>query len=936
MKNIKNILISLSAFSILIWNIQACYENQSSHLDIINGETVKRDSLSGKSTVSIYYGGRSICSATVIAEKLLVTASHCIDSVEKEEIKIWFPHAQSDSATDPEDKVFVEIDSMQSFHKEKAELFPNFDIAWIKLKEAVPQPYVPAEILRDKTQLEPRQKLILSGFGKTATVCHEDCSGELLQVDVHLQKLIDNARYFSLLVFGSEDAKGFCSGDSGGPAYTYVNGKGYLIGAANGYTSIINPKAFEDRSSTCESGEGIYTFVGDYADWIESTSGITLVNSHQGEASKQKIAPLNTKLEKWEDWFNYNNYEDDRWVSFFRIMRQIALRSTGDERYQVITDAQLGLEAARKARTVSLSGSSFDFSSLTGSEKPVPVIDPLQFFTSLVRLNLNGLKLKNLSVLKEIDSLQQLSLIKLKSNSAAQKLDLSILSQLGLEKLTLVDLNASDTNIATIDLDFLHNLTSLVLRESDIDTLRWSSAIANHTVLENLELTELPLSKLDLTSNFELRLLKLVDLEDTAITLPKTAESLKKIEIRRSNNTFTSSMSDLDLPVLNELELVDLGLTNIAFLPKLPMLKKLDLSANQLEELEDPTQFAHVEELNLSDNLLSDIDFISHLPNLKTVNLRGNPLPHGTKCPDTVECVMSLAEPTSLLEACELYKTGLANPGRFGLGELFKEWRHRDALEDILSKLNYKNLDYESFTTPCEQIVEEAKFIEEIMILSLSEGQVSDVVRFLPNLKDLSLYEIFFSEKFDFIKLNQIQDLDITSGNHDSFIRSFQLKNLRSLRFEGSIDKELSIRGPHSNLEKVELDIEERDYALDLMFLTSLPMLKELIIDVPSLANVEVFSQLESLITLDLELEKEFDLTSVWNNLAIEKLRLIWRGDYPQSCELKNSQGTCLFGWQSVYPEIPEPRKPILSLDLLPNWTGNSVHVPGSDLYLRR
>ena len=191
---------------------------------IIGGSEVDQSDPVAASTVALY-DGKALCSGSLIAENLVVTAAHCIPSDAKT-LKVFFkldisgagksarvvdavvdPHYKGEEATGPDEN----------------------DIALLRFSGKLPAAYSPATLLPASESLSNGETVTLAGYGITEAQTTQG-AGVLRKVNV----TIAQANYGKTeVVLDQTDGKGACHGDSGGPAFVKMGKNLFLFGVTN-------------------------------------------------------------------------------------------------------------------------------------------------------------------------------------------------------------------------------------------------------------------------------------------------------------------------------------------------------------------------------------------------------------------------------------------------------------------------------------------------------------------------------------------------------------------------------------------------------------------------------------------------------------------------------------------------------------------------------
>lgn len=241
---------------------------------IVRGRPVSSAETWGTVGFLLSYDGRYwVCSGTLIAPDLIVTAAHCLQDEltgsPPETLDVIAGAFDIDAATAEQtyvvDRVVAHPDVRLygATSSDPTGLGARHDIALVRTTEPITQvsvvPILPKEEL-DNVMLSGA-KLTIAGYGRR----YVDAFGASSEDGLHYVGELSFARRtdYEFLAGGSSEAD-TCPGDSGGPVYVNYAGKVWVVGATS---------RGRDDFPNIDCGEGgIYTLVSAYTDWIEQTA----------------------------------------------------------------------------------------------------------------------------------------------------------------------------------------------------------------------------------------------------------------------------------------------------------------------------------------------------------------------------------------------------------------------------------------------------------------------------------------------------------------------------------------------------------------------------------------------------------------------------------------------------------------------------------------
>lgn len=235
---------------------------------IVNGEAVPEDSIYLQTTVAIYitsdekdHSLKQVCTGTLIAPNVVLTAAHCADdqvSEEATDYRIVFGSAVVESDKDL-NKVTIRKGKEITLHSEwKNENItnprdPSFDLALISFEGEMPEGFKTAKLPSPEFKLDYKGKMVAVGYGLTQGVPDIGAT-ELRRVDIKMNDWSYSITHFETRMHEG----GTCDGDSGGPAYLKESNPDQL--------TIIGITSFGDKY--CKS-TGYFVRVPTFTRWIQ-------------------------------------------------------------------------------------------------------------------------------------------------------------------------------------------------------------------------------------------------------------------------------------------------------------------------------------------------------------------------------------------------------------------------------------------------------------------------------------------------------------------------------------------------------------------------------------------------------------------------------------------------------------------------------------------
>ncbi len=217
--------------------------------DIVNGKTVTQKNENSHSIVAFVAeknNVQSLCTGTIVAPSVILTAAHCVDDSPQSLHVVFGLTVQKAKEIHEADKVIQH--SNWNRHLPSGE----GDLALIHFKGNLPEGYQPVKLASDNLNLKDGQKVLMIGYGVINGEA-ETGSGKLRQTTT---SVIGRHSPTEIVTDGKKSS--VCFGDSGGPAFIKIKNEFFQWGVAS---SVANRSC--DESS-------IHTEVMKYEPWIHT------------------------------------------------------------------------------------------------------------------------------------------------------------------------------------------------------------------------------------------------------------------------------------------------------------------------------------------------------------------------------------------------------------------------------------------------------------------------------------------------------------------------------------------------------------------------------------------------------------------------------------------------------------------------------------------
>ncbi|RWS01250.1 plasminogen activator sPA-like protein [Dinothrombium tinctorium] len=207
------------------------------------------------------------CGAVVLNSRTLITAAHCLNNINKNDIRAVLGAHNIRKYSG--DEVMPRISKLVIHDKYNERTMAN-DIGLIILEREVDLSHASGRPINSvcipNKQETFKGELIVSGWGRTAE--NGGLPDKLRAVEVPVISNDECGRYYRFRIHPcmvcaghKEGGKDSCQGDSGGPIVQRVDGRSKLVGVVSWGIGCARPRS-----------PGVYTEVSCYNDWIEQNS----------------------------------------------------------------------------------------------------------------------------------------------------------------------------------------------------------------------------------------------------------------------------------------------------------------------------------------------------------------------------------------------------------------------------------------------------------------------------------------------------------------------------------------------------------------------------------------------------------------------------------------------------------------------------------------
>lgn len=228
----------------------------SNEANIIGGTIVTASDWISQTVVALVSSdqqGQALCTASLVASDLAITAAHCVTSENpgtKAVLTLIFSHDLHN--TNPVIREVDRVEVPSEWNPINHSSQDTSDMAVVHFSGGLPAGYFPSDLLPFDYSLNDGAEVILAGYGISDTSSNSG-AGILRKTQVNIM----NPNYSNSEVeFDQSKGGGACHGDSGGPAYLMINHHPYLFGVTS------------RGGGNCDQ-DVIYTKLSSYQDWFQ-------------------------------------------------------------------------------------------------------------------------------------------------------------------------------------------------------------------------------------------------------------------------------------------------------------------------------------------------------------------------------------------------------------------------------------------------------------------------------------------------------------------------------------------------------------------------------------------------------------------------------------------------------------------------------------------
>lgn len=255
---------------------------------IVGGTEVAADDPIAHSVVAIFIQlsyGEGMCTGSIIAPNLIVTAAHCASDDTGAPLPLssltvaYGLNVRNDTGTGvgwPGTRAPIQSSAVntiwvyQGYPSQMNNPVDEGDVALIRIEGTVPSGYVPVQMLDNADELKAGGTVTLAGYG--ITDASSQTGGGILR-EVSGIRIVNPDLGKTEVVLDQSQGHGACHGDSGGPGYI-TDSSGHLV------LWGLTDRGYPDGSPDDCMHESVYTKVTAYQGWIaDSVKALSAVSS---------------------------------------------------------------------------------------------------------------------------------------------------------------------------------------------------------------------------------------------------------------------------------------------------------------------------------------------------------------------------------------------------------------------------------------------------------------------------------------------------------------------------------------------------------------------------------------------------------------------------------------------------------------------------------
>jgi len=497
---------------------------------------------------------KTFCTGSLVAKNMVATAKHCIEFVKSENIYVYF----GDNINNLNPLFLRSINHREYYNHIDIEVsFPSYDFGFVTFEGNLPAisdtgvTFKPIDILTNANQVLQAEELMIAGYG-ISEFSPQVVHGIKRRVQTNVRSFVSNAQFTSLFLLAGNKGEGSCYGDSGGPLYAKYNGKWFLAGAASGFDVGLTPGSYKvvdvkdnEVTPNCFGGEAVYTFVGDYVNWMEEISGIELLVSEESNIQNPgRDFPNIANPKSFYEWCMGTNYNHPAWITIRQLIYFAADAKSEYSSEEILSSCDVADKVLSTIKSITFNQDTF---------------------------------FADLSPLNSLKNLERLSFVKTKIP------DLSFFENKNLKSLRIA--NAGVDSFSSVPGLFAMSY----LQELDL-TGNKISALNDLLIYKKLKVIKLGKNNIsDLSVLAELKDLEVIEAFNNSLVSLEPILNLTQLrELLVANNGITSPENLANWPELKMAILSNNQLTNLDFLKKSKKIKRIRTYRNPLTKSEQP------------------------------------------------------------------------------------------------------------------------------------------------------------------------------------------------------------------------------------------------------------------------------------------------------------------------------------------------------------